>query len=70
MQHVEFFHQDHFEHKYHCKKAKKSLAHFIAFFWETDFEQLWEQYPTGLKLTLPTVLFEWSLLVARVLKVY
>jgi len=47
VQHVEFFHQDHFEHKYHRKKAKKSLAHFIAFFWETDFEQLWEQYPTG-----------------------
>ncbi len=47
MQHVEFFHQDHFENRYHRKKAKKSLAHFIDFFWETDFEQLWEQYPAG-----------------------
>jgi len=47
VQHVEFFHQDHFENRYHRKKAKKSLAHFIDFFWETDFEQLWEQYPAG-----------------------
>ena len=47
MQHVEFFHQDHFESRYHRKKAKKSLAHFIDLFLETDFEQLWEQYPAG-----------------------
>lgn len=47
MQHVEFFHRDHFEYRYHRKKAKKTLAQFIDFFWETDFDQLYEQYPRG-----------------------
>lgn len=47
MQHVEFFHRDHFEHRYHRKKAKKSLSRFIDFFWETDFETLFHQYPEG-----------------------
>jgi AraC-like DNA-binding protein len=47
MQHVEFFHRDHFEYRYHRKKAKRSLSAFIDFFWETDFEQLYEQYPEG-----------------------
>lgn len=47
MQHVEFFHRDHFEFRYHRKKAKKSLSQFIDFFWETDFETLFEQYPQG-----------------------
>ncbi|HUC81945.1 MAG TPA: hypothetical protein VMR70_13575 [Flavisolibacter sp.] len=47
MQHVEFFHRDHFEFRYHRKKAKKSLSQFIDFFWETDFETLFQQYPRG-----------------------
>ena len=47
MQHVEFFHRDHFEFRYHRKKAKKSLSQFIDFFWETDFETLFQQYPKG-----------------------
>ena len=47
MQHVEFFHRDHFEYSYHRKKAKKSLSQFIDFFWETDFDELYEQYPQG-----------------------
>ena len=47
MQHVEFFHRDHFEYRYHRKKAKKSLSQFIDFFWETDFDELYEQYPQG-----------------------
>ena len=47
MQHVEFFHRDHFEYRYHRKKAKKSLAQFIDFFWEIDFEILWAKYPQG-----------------------
>ena len=47
MQHVEFFHRDHFEFRYHRKKAKKSLSQFIDFFWETDFDELYEQYPQG-----------------------
>jgi AraC-like DNA-binding protein len=47
VQHVEFFHKDHFEFRYHRKKAKRSLSQFIDFFWETDFETLFEQYPAG-----------------------
>ncbi len=47
MQHVEFFHRDHFEYRYHRKKAKKSLLQFIEFFWEIDFDDLWKQYPQG-----------------------
>lgn len=47
MQHVEFFHRDHFEDHYHRRKAKKSLSRFIDFFWETDFDQLYTQYPGG-----------------------
>lgn len=47
MQHVEFFHRDHFEFRYHRQKAKKSLSQFIDFFWETDFDSLFKQYPDG-----------------------
>jgi AraC-like DNA-binding protein len=47
VQHVEFFHRDHFEYNYHRKKAKKSLSQFIDFFWEIRFDHLWEQYPEG-----------------------
>ena len=47
MQHVEFFHRDHFELRYHRKKAKRSLSQFIDFFWETDFDILFKQYPEG-----------------------
>lgn len=52
VQHVEFFHTHHFEERYHRKKAKKSLADFIEFFWETDFEEMWKQYPQGFSDTL------------------
>jgi AraC-like DNA-binding protein len=47
VQHVEFFHKDHFEFRYHRQKAKKSLSKFIDFFWETDFATLFKQYPDG-----------------------
>lgn len=47
MQHVEFFHPDHFEFNYHRKKAKKSLSQFIDYFWETSFDALYEKYPGG-----------------------
>jgi AraC-like DNA-binding protein len=47
VQHVEFFHKDHFEYRYHRRKAKKSLSQFIDFFWETDFDELYDQYPDG-----------------------
>ena len=45
--HVEFFHKDHFEYRYHRKRCRHSLARFIDFFWETDFDPLWEAYPKG-----------------------
>jgi AraC-like DNA-binding protein len=47
VQHVEFFHKDHFEFRYHRQKAKRPLSQFIDFFWETDFEPLFQQYPEG-----------------------
>ena len=47
MQHIEFFHKDHFSFHYHRKKPKNSLAQFIDFFWETDFDPLWKMYPEG-----------------------
>lgn len=47
MQHVEFFHRDHFEFHYYRQKARKSISAFIDFFWETDFATLFRQYPNG-----------------------
>ncbi|WP_345257862.1 helix-turn-helix domain-containing protein [Flaviaesturariibacter amylovorans] len=47
VQHVEFFHRDHFEHRYLRRPAGRSLSYFIDFFWETDFEELWAQHPEG-----------------------
>ena len=47
MQHVEFFDKDHFEYRYHRRKPRMSLSQFIDFFWETDFEDLYHQYPEG-----------------------
>ncbi|HVF96219.1 MAG TPA: AraC family transcriptional regulator [Flavisolibacter sp.] len=47
MQHVEFFHREHFERRYHRQKAKKVLSQFIDFFWETDFDSLFLQHPLG-----------------------
>lgn len=47
MQHVEFFHKDHFERQYHRVPPPAGLSHFIDFFWETNFDELWEQYPGG-----------------------
>lgn len=47
MQHVEFFHRDHFDYHYHRKPAKKALSPFIDFFWEINFDALWNLYPQG-----------------------
>jgi AraC-like DNA-binding protein len=47
VQHVEFFHKDHFELRYYRRKAKRPLSQFIDFFWETDFDTLYPQYPEG-----------------------
>ena len=47
MQHLEFFHTDHFENNYYRIPPPSSLSHFIDFFWETKFDHLWKQYPKG-----------------------
>jgi AraC-like DNA-binding protein len=47
MQHIEFFHTDHFEDNYHRVPPSLALSHFIDFFWETKFDHLWKQYPKG-----------------------
>lgn len=47
MQHVEFFHTDHFHQNYQRQKADESISYFIDFFWETNFDALWDQYPKG-----------------------
>ncbi len=47
MQHIEFFHIDHFENDYHRAKPAKELQGFIDFFWETKFDDLLQQYPDG-----------------------
>lgn len=47
MQHVEFFHKEHFQQYYHRVPPPAALAHFIDFFWETDFDSLWSAYPSG-----------------------
>lgn len=47
MRHVEFFHIDHFQNNYHRVAPPDELKDFIDFFWETKFDDLWEQYPNG-----------------------
>jgi AraC-like DNA-binding protein len=47
VQHIEFIHTAHFLNKYHRVKAPAQLSLFIDFFWETDFDGIWTQYPDG-----------------------
>ena len=47
MQHIEFFHTDHFENNYHRVPPPAALSQFIDIFWETKFDHLWQQYPKG-----------------------
>jgi AraC-like DNA-binding protein len=47
VQHIEFFHIDHFENNYHRIPPPAGLSHFIEFFWETRFDDLWKLYPKG-----------------------
>ena len=47
VQHIEFFDKDHFENNYYRVPPPPSLTNFIDFFWETDFDQLWQRYPDG-----------------------
>jgi AraC-like DNA-binding protein len=47
VQHIEFFHKEHFEKRYFRIPPPASLKPFIDFFWETKFDPLWDQYPKG-----------------------
>jgi AraC-like DNA-binding protein len=47
VQHVEFFHKKHFTDNYHRTAPAAALQHFIDFFWETDFDALWDILPNG-----------------------
>jgi AraC-like DNA-binding protein len=47
LQHIEFFHIDHFEKNYHRVAPQQELSSFIDFFWETKFDTLWDRYPEG-----------------------
>lgn len=47
MQHIEFFHTDHFESNYFRIPPPANLSPYIDFFWETRFDELWDQYPKG-----------------------
>jgi AraC-like DNA-binding protein len=47
LQHIEFFHIDHFEKNYHRVKPVAELEGFIDFFWETKFDELLKEYPDG-----------------------
>lgn len=47
LQHIEFFHKEHFENNYHRVPPPIGLGHFIDFFWETKFEPLWPSFPKG-----------------------
>lgn len=47
MQHVEFFHTEHFNQNYQRLKADDAISYFIDFFWETSFDDLWDQFPKG-----------------------
>jgi AraC-like DNA-binding protein len=47
VRHIEFIHTDHFENNYHRHYVQGRLSLFIDFFWQTNFEKLWSQYPKG-----------------------
>jgi AraC-like DNA-binding protein len=47
VQHIEFFHNEHFEHNYHRVPPPPGLSLFIDFFWETKFDHLWKDHPKG-----------------------
>ena len=47
MQHIEFFHIEHFKNNYHRVKPAPELEGFIDFFWETKFDELLKQNPEG-----------------------
>jgi hypothetical protein len=53
VQNVEFFHKVHFENCYHRKKAKKSLAGFIDFFRENDFDEFLENIRKDFQMPSP-----------------
>ena len=47
MQHIEFFDINHFENCYYRTRPSKEIAHFVDFFWETKFDDLFQENPQG-----------------------
>jgi AraC-like DNA-binding protein len=47
MEHLEFINRDHFENNYQRKWAEGPLAQYIDFCWQTNFADLWNNYPGG-----------------------
>jgi AraC-like DNA-binding protein len=47
MQHVEILDKEHFEKNYYRVSPPRSLAHLIDFYWQTKFDDLWNQHPNG-----------------------
>lgn len=47
MQHIEYIDGDYFAGYHYKKEPVKLLSPFIAYYWETDFEQLWNRFPEG-----------------------
>ncbi len=52
LQHVEFFHKEHFESNYERQLPPPGLQPFVDFFWQTRFDALWPLYPEGFSDTL------------------
>ena len=47
MRHVEFFDRAHFQDNYFRQQPPGKLSEFIDFFWETNFDHLFEIHPAG-----------------------
>jgi AraC-like DNA-binding protein len=45
--HIEFLDHDHFEYFYHRKRAEGKLFDYIDFCWQTDFDVLLKEQPSG-----------------------
>jgi len=47
MQHIEYIHPDYFAGYHFVRYPGKELSSFIDYYWETDFDSLWKEYPEG-----------------------
>ena len=60
--HVEFLDQYHFTEDYHRVPPMEALKPFISFYWETNFEHIFEQYGGGFSdVLLPDIAYTYTL---------